>query len=318
MRLGIPRGFFYYDYISFIKKLFSDTETEVVVGEENNDEVLARGSSLAVDEACLPIKLFVGQIESLCSRSDKILIPRVMKDCRGRWLCPKLLGIPELSLGAAKAGKLLVTEPLYFNNERSTKRCLWRICKELGIKKDKFEENFSQAYNIQRRISQGIANAHVESGWEFTPMMPKAGEIILPNTKKVFLAGHCYNVYDKFSNGNLMKKLDDLGIEAVTEKEVNQDERERAVESVSLIKEPFWESFIRIFGSAIHLNDEVDGIIYLSSFSCGPDAFIIEMLKTYIRDLPIMVLKLDEHRGEAGYETRIEAFADLLERRRAS
>ena len=29
-----------------------------------------------------------------------------------------------------------------------------------------------------------------------------------------------------------------------------------------------------------------------------------------------MVLKIDEHTGEAGLETRIEAFVDMLERRK--
>jgi predicted nucleotide-binding protein (sugar kinase/HSP70/actin superfamily) len=33
-------------------------------------------------------------------------------------------------------------------------------------------------------------------------------------------------------------------------------------------------------------------------------------------DRPVMTLVLDEHAGEAGYVTRIEAFADMLERRR--
>ena len=42
------------------------------------------------------------------------------------------------------------------------------------------------------------------------------------------------------------------------------------------------------------------------------------MIKIYIPDIPIMVLKLDEHKGSAGYETRLEAFSDLLERRQAS
>ncbi|MDO4545332.1 MAG: acyl-CoA dehydratase activase-related protein [Bacillota bacterium] len=318
MRLGIARGFFYYDYMLFLKTLFQGTSIETVMGGENNEEILERGSRLTVDEACLPIKLFTGQLEALCETCDRVFVPRLMKDFRGRWLCPKLLGVPELSLGVPKAGKLLVTDPLYFNNEGRTRRSLWKACRQMEIKRGKFEENFTRAYAAQKKVATGSKYAHVEAAWEFSPETPADGEIVLPNTRRIFLAGHCYNVYDKFSNGQIMKKLDELGIEAVTEREVTQTERELAVEGVNLIKEPFWESFIRIFGSALHLRDEVDGIIYLSSFSCGPDAFIIEMLKNYVRNIPIMVLKLDEHKGEAGYETRIEAFADLLEKRKAS
>ena len=63
------------------------------------------------------------------------------------------------------------------------------------------------------------------------------------------------------------------------------------------------------------MSDTVDGIIYLSSFSCGVDAFVSDMLRLHLGDIPFMVLKLDEHKGNAGLETRIEAFVDMLERR---
>ena len=113
-----------------------------------------------------------------------------------------------------------------------------------------------------------------------------------------------------------MKKLDALGIDTVTERETAHLDREKAVAELDLIKTPFWESMVRILGAAMCLKNQIDGIIYLSSFSCGPDAFIIELLKEHIKEIPVMVLKLDEHKGEAGYETRLEAFADLLEYRR--
>ena len=75
---------------------------------------------------------------------------------------------------------------------------------------------------------------------------------------------------------------------------------------------------MRRLGTAVRLQDEIDGIIYLSSFSCGPDSMIIEPIKEHVRNVPIMVLKLDGHKGTAGYLTRIEAFADLLEERSIS
>ena len=43
---------------------------------------------------------------------------------------------------------------------------------------------------------------------------------------------------------------------------------------------------------------------------------MLELIKHHIGDFPFMVLKIDEHTGEAGLDTRIEAFVDMLERRR--
>ena len=318
MRLGIPRGFFYYDYLSFARQLFQGTDIELITGQESDEALLERGSRIAVDEACIPIKLLVGQVDRLCGDCDRVLVPRIMKDYTGRWLCPKLLGLPELLLGIPSSEKLVTTDPVYFDRKRKAGKSFWHMCRQLGMKRGPFEKNFTKAYENRKRIAEGTACFHVEAAWEFVPDLPGPGEILLPNTKRILLAGHCYTVYDRFINGNIMKKLDDLGIEAVTENTVSPKDREKAVESLHLLKKPFWESFVRVFGTALCLKDQLDGIVYLSSFSCGPDAFIIEMIRTYLKELPIMVLKLDEHRGEAGFDTRIEAFADLMERRRVS
>lgn len=318
MFLGIPRGFFYYEYIMFLRMLFCNTGVELLEGEENSEEILRRGIDFSVDEACIPVKLFIGQTKKLCEISDQVLVPRMMKDYGGRWLCPKLLGLPELLKGIPEQEKLLVTEPLYFNHEKSVTGAWKAVCKELGVERKVFSSNFQEAYSYQKNIAAGERYPHVEVVWKYTPPQPGHDEIILPNTGKVLITGHCYNVYDRFVNGEIIRRLDELGIEAVTDQCVRQTEREKAVEELNLVKKPFWESLIRILGTALCLRKKVEGIIYLSSFSCGPDAVIIEMLKTYVKDLPVLILKLDEHRGEAGFETRVEAFADLLERRRTS
>lgn len=316
MRLGVPRGLFYYDYIEFIKLLFDSTEIKLVWGEENNDDTLLAGSRFVVDEACFPIKLFAGQVASLLEKCDAVLIPRLMKDFSGRWLCPKLLGLPEILWELPDHNKLFITEPLYFDDSKKLKKSLWELCGKTGMNRKKFNMNFSKAYMYQKNLMSGAVHQHIEAAWEFTPLPPAEGEIILPNTFSILLAGHCYNVYDNYANGEIMKKLDALGIETVTERCAGHREREKAVADLNLIKTPFWESMVRILGSAMHLKNQIDGIIYLSSFSCGPDAFIIELLKEHIKEIPVMILKLDEHKGEAGYETRLEAFADLLKYRR--
>lgn len=318
MRLGIPRGYFYYEYFSFINQLFQNSGTEIVFGDENNDAILKKGVAATVDEACFPIKLFTGQLYFLEERCDKILIPRIMKDRAGRWLCPKLLGLPELMANVTDSDKYLVTAPINFDEKRTTQQHLWKTCRKIGLKYRQYKEAFDKAYNQLTRTFEGKENKHVEAAWEFMPKISEVGEIILPNTKRILLAGHCYNIYDKFANINIIKKLDELGIGTVTEKEINYRDIEKCVDAENLIKKPFWESFVRIYGTALYFRDKVDGIIYLSSFSCGLDSFIIEMIKNHVTEVPVMVLKLDEHRGEAGFETRLEAFADLLEKRRVS
>ena len=61
-----------------------------------------------------------------------------------------------------------------------------------------------------------------------------------------------------------------------------------------------------------------DGVIHLYPFTCMPEiisrSILPQISKEY--DMPVLSLVLDEHTGEAGLLTRLEAFVDLLERKR--
>ena len=70
-------------------------------------------------------------------------------------------------------------------------------------------------------------------------------------------------------------------------------------------------------GAAFHLHEQGDiqGMILVASFGCGPDSLVCEMVeRVYKRNkkVPVLLLTLDEHTGEAGVVTRIEAFVDML------
>jgi predicted nucleotide-binding protein (sugar kinase/HSP70/actin superfamily) len=84
----------------------------------------------------------------------------------------------------------------------------------------------------------------------------------------------------------------------------------------TLYKRPFWTFARNTYGFTVEssLEKKVNGIIYISSFACGIDSVIVELIKDKIGDFPFMILKVDEHTGEAGLETRVEAFVDMLER----
>jgi len=132
---------------------------------------------------------------------------------------------------------------------------------------------------------------------------------------RVALVGHPYNIYDNFTNMNLAAKLDKLGVSVET-MEFTQDFLIN-MEINNLYKRPFWTFARENYGFAVNAVKErrVNGIIYISSFNCGTDSIIIELIKDKIGNFPFLTLKVDEHTGEAGIDTRIEAFTDMLERR---
>jgi len=62
-----------------------------------------------------------------------------------------------------------------------------------------------------------------------------------------------------------------------------------------------------------------DGIIHVLPFPCMPESTIAPILDDIGHDynIPLMRLIFDTHTGEAGLDTRLEAFVDILKRRRA-
>ncbi len=63
-----------------------------------------------------------------------------------------------------------------------------------------------------------------------------------------------------------------------------------------------------------------DGIIQVLPLTCMPEIIAESILPTVSKDyqIPLLTVTLDEHAGEAGLITRLEAFVDMLAERRAN
>lgn len=51
---------------------------------------------------------------------------------------------------------------------------------------------------------------------------------------------------------------------------------------------------------------------YITNFSCGPDSFVLGYFRSIMGRKPALTLELDSHTADAGIETRIEAFLDII------
>ena len=60
-------------------------------------------------------------------------------------------------------------------------------------------------------------------------------------------------------------------------------------------------------------NEDNIYITYISNFSCAPDSFMLHYLKWIMGVKPFLILELDSHTADAGVDTRIEAFLDIIE-----
>ncbi len=70
--------------------------------------------------------------------------------------------------------------------------------------------------------------------------------------------------------------------------------------------------------TVLHAKEGYDGIVHIQPFTCLPEIIAQNMLPQVSRDhdIPVLSLILDEQGGKAGMVTRLEAFVDLMRRRR--
>ena len=132
------------------------------------------------------------------------------------------------------------------------------------------------------------------------------------------VVGYPYLLYDDFVNAGLLNKLYKMGIRILTPEMVT--DRQLSKKSRNLPKDLFWTFSNQVVRSAIYYIDEVvvDGIIHVTAFGCGPDSMVGKLIELEAKQkgIPYVLISLDEHTGEAGVLTRLEAFVDMLKYRR--
>ncbi|MDP4088414.1 MAG: acyl-CoA dehydratase activase-related protein [Bacillota bacterium] len=295
MLIGLPKGLMYWKYGITVRTFLEELGLEYIVSPDTNRDILDRGVNTCVDDACLPVKVFHGHVDWLKDRCDLIITPRIMKVTEREFICPKFCGIIEMLKNSITGLPKLTEMPLNMVTREDLLRWFMSIGKSMGCNRKSILQAYEKAIGAYRDMEKG----YDDSGYEY----------------KVALIGHPYNIYDDYCNMNLRRKLNRLGVGVITEEKVDKSVIEEKV--TSLFKRPFWSFAKNSYGASIALYEQgtIDGIIYISSFACGIDSIVIEIIKDYIGDFPFMVLKIDEHTGEAGVDTRIEAFCDMLERR---
>ncbi|HHX18341.1 MAG TPA: CoA protein activase [Clostridium sp.] len=153
------------------------------------------------------------------------------------------------------------------------------------------------------------------------------------NPIKIGIVGEIYTTIDYFTSFNIETTLGNMGIEVDRAITVSDWIIEHIVKGILPIKKdddykiaakPYLGAMIgghaqeTIGNTAIYANKNYDGVIQIYPLTCMPEIVAESILPSIERDLdiPILTLIIDELTGEAGYMTRIEAFIDLLEKRR--
>ncbi|QSQ09329.1 hypothetical protein H0A61_01690 [Koleobacter methoxysyntrophicus] len=313
MKIGIPRALSYYSYYPMWKTFFEHLGVEVVVSDPTTKKILDDGVTEAVTDACVPIKLFHGHVINLMERVDYIFVPRIVSVDREDTFCPKFLGLPDMVKYSIKGLPELITTRIDLKKGRLE---LIKVFYRVGSIFTKNIFKVYKAYTAALKSLKEYADGFLQGGIPPLNIRPShiKGDVCLA------VLGYPYILYDSHLSLNLIKKLLSLGASVVTPEMLSPVEK--AKQAVKLSKTLFWHYSNEVIRTAFHLFEKggIDGIIHITAFGCGPDFMVDKLLELEAKDrnLPFLTITLDEHTGEEGLKTRLEAFVDMLRLRRAA
>ncbi len=298
--VGIPRGLLYYYYGDVWDGFFRRLGADPVVSPETTQSVIEAGG--CIDEVCLPVKAFFGHARALADKVDLLFLPRVVSAAAGHYSCPKIIGLPDIMRAALPGGPPLVAPTV---DLRSSRRSLLHAI--TGVGETLGRSPLYSLYAWQRAWRECCR--------------PNAGAVAgdTADRPRIVLVGHPYILYDRQISMDVIGKLAGMGMDVVTPDRADPRAADQAASA--LPKNIFWHYCRSLAGAALAFlaaSPPPDGMIFLTSFACGPDSLIGEQLRLQAgrRGVPFLLLALDEHTAEAGLVTRLEAFTDMLRRRR--
>lgn len=168
-------------------------------------------------------------------------------------------------------------------------------------------------------------NSEIKAAYQKAKQQMDALEQKIPeNPVRIGIVGEYYTVMDEHSNQFLQEKLIRLGASVhrfmnVTNchfraKESALRPRIREYAAYSMGPTTTWT----INSALDYAKRGFDGIVHVKSFGCTPEMDAIPVLQNISRDhhIPILYLSYDMQDSDTGLDTRLEAFYDMLERKK--
>lgn len=309
MKIGIPNTLFAAYHLPYWQQFLSHLGMEVVISDDSCKEMIDVGGKLIPHEFCVPVKAFLGHVANLMEKNvDLILVPRMISKQNRNFFCPKLIGLPEIVRHATG-----IDEAGLFSPEV--------ICNGLYLKLIKYPNQKVKSNHEFRR-----AELQAKRYWEQTLAKCQKESLMIPqvlhsnkypskhNRIKLGLLGYAYALYDPFISKSIVDKLSALGAQLYTWEMIDLN----LIESkLRRLKRPLFWNFGRILlGAGLHFLEDpgIDGIIYATTFGCGPDSIAIKMLslEAVVSRKTFLQITLDEHNEDGHLKTRLEAFMDML------
>ncbi len=309
-RVGLNRSFLVHTYYPLYAQFFSMLGYAPVLPETPDPSGIDQRNA----PFCYPAELAHGFFHDLISGQDppEVLflphfksVPTINGD-RNAQVCPLVQGEtfylqstfrPRLSLLKQKGLRLFAPLIALSDGVEGARRPLVETAVALGIPQAMAQEAFSRAATLMRACLEEMR----ELGRQALAQLERTPEKIA-----VVLFARPYNGFTEEAHKGIPHKFASRGILVLPLDFLD-------LTNLPTRRHMYWGMGQRIMTAARKVKPHPQLFAtYITNFSCGPDSFLIGYFRDVMGRKPSLTLELDSHTADAGLETRIEAFLDIV------
>jgi predicted CoA-substrate-specific enzyme activase len=300
--VGIPRAF----SVHTLYPLYSWFFYELGIKTLLSTEVAHTGVARAESTYCFPAEIAHGAVQDCLDKgADYVLLPHFRdmpsyEDEVHANFCPITQSLPYYVEKAFPDIDKKRWLPLVVSFKFGEGKALELFCEmtsRLGIGEAETKEAFRKA----RARQQAYFEATLEMGREALQEARKADRPVIA------VLGRPYNAFTPEANMGIPRKFTSRGYSIIP------------FDILPFHDEKIFPNMYWYYGQqdvkAANLLKNEDNIYltYITNFSCAPDSFILHYIKWVMGQKPFLVLELDSHSADAGIDTRVEAFLDIID-----
>jgi predicted nucleotide-binding protein (sugar kinase/HSP70/actin superfamily) len=309
--VGINRSFLFHTYFPLYATFFNRLGFDVRVPDRPSHQGIAqRGSAF-----CYPAELAHGFFHHLINVEqppDYLFLPQV-KALPGQinednsFLCPFVQGEPYflrttfrrgLNRAGLTAGRVLSPVLDLTSGWAAVRAPLVETAQKMGVSRRLANNAVDQAVAAQKRCTEHIK-------WMGQHALQELADD--PGRIAVVIFGRPYNSCADEAHMGIPRKLASRGVPVMPLDCL-------PIQSQPTGRNMYWAMGRRIIQAAHLVADHPQLFgVYITNFSCGPDSFVITHFRDIMGPKPSLTLELDSHTADAGLETRIEAFLDVVD-----
>ena len=298
-RVGLPKALTTHSLYPLYATFFRSLGMEVVLSE-----IDPRGELKSNAGFCLPAQIAHGTVMDLVEKGvGPVFLPHVTHLPQGNpghdcLLCPISQASPYF-LAKAFCEVRFLSPILDFSHGYAASLALAEMAvKELGVAPELAASAWAAAVQAQTAAEQALAELGQRA----------LAEALAAGRPAVLLAGHSYNAFSPEASQSVGKKLASMGVAAIP-----------ADCLAPVGAGPTAWHFANQILNAVALAKQHPNLFLLcvSNFSCTIDAFTQSVMASELGAKPYLILEVDSHTADAGVQTRLEAFLDIIHNHRA-